>query len=245
LEVQVGTRKNRAGWPTGAGGRRGRVPRDDLGQLTRPLDVWARQTLGPPAVAGILRTLLTELVSGVPVAVDRLAAASGQPATQVTAILRGLGAEWDPDGRVAGLGMTLRPTEHQVRLDGQVVWAWCALDGLAVPLLLDTPAEVRSRCPATGLPVRVTVSPQRVRDLDPPGAVVSQILTPPQQARDLRQHLCDRGRFFASAGAAAGWAARHPDGLVAGVPEAVRQLGSIVPVVTGPPRLAAPGAGPL
>jgi alkylmercury lyase len=66
----------------------------------------------------------------------------------------------DPDGAVVAFsGLSLRATAHQFTVAGRRLYAWCARDALFLPALLGQPARVRSRCPATGATVTLTVDP--------------------------------------------------------------------------------------
>ena len=86
--------------------------------------------------------------------------------------------------------------------------------------------QISSDCPETGQVVTVTAGPDGVRDIQPPGAVVSAILT--GDPDDIRGSLCDLGRFFASADAASGWAKEHPDGMLLSIPDAYNYARSLM-----------------
>jgi alkylmercury lyase len=58
---------------------------------------------------------------------------------------------------------------------GRPLFAWCALDTLFIPGLLDKVAEITSICPVSGTPVRLTVSPEGVQSVDPPGTALSVV----------------------------------------------------------------------
>lgn len=154
------------------------------------------------------------LSEGEPVPLARLAAASGRSAEAVEQELRAFpGTDWDDQGRLCGLGLTLRPTRHRFTVDGRQMYTWCAMDTLLFPVLLGRTARVASTCPVTGRPVSLIVSPAGVRDLAPPEAVVSEAC-PSGPVTDMRAGICDHGFFFVSAEAAAEWRAEHPDGRI-------------------------------
>lgn len=84
------------------------------------------------------------------------------------------------------------------------------------------------------------MTPEGVMSVTPPEAVVSQRHRP-DLVGNLRSDVCDHGRFFASASAAAAWVADHPDGQVLSITDAFaecrtacEELGWIPPEV---PRL--------
>lgn len=170
--------------------------------------------LVPPAVA--------LLAAGEPVELARLAEAAGWPLAKVETALAGFPrVDWDDHGRLAGLGLTLRPTGHRFTVDGHVLFTWCAMDTLLFPLVLGRAAQVASTCPATRQPVSLTVAPDGISGLTPATAVVSQVTTPDPVA-DIRTTVCDHGHFFASADAALDWLAGHPGGTVQPVAGAFR-----------------------
>lgn len=164
--------------------------------------------------------IIMALAQGAPLPLERVAALSDDRPERVARLLRILGAEFDDDGRLVGLGLTLRPTQHRFRLDGTQLYTWCALDTLIFPRFLG-PAHVESPCRATGTPVRLTVSPERVESLEPPEAVVS-IRSPQAGGRGatIRQAFCEWVHFFKSADAAAPWHEEHPEAAIVSVAEA-------------------------
>lgn len=160
------------------------------------------------------------LTGGEPVAIERLAAAAGRPIAEVEAALgEQTSAELDADGRLVGLGLTLRPTPHRYLLDGRTVFAWCASDALTFPVVLGRPGIIEATCGSTGQPIRVELTPDAVERVEPSGAVVSAV-RPAGELADVRSAICQHGRFFASPQAAAQWAAEHPEGEIRPVEEA-------------------------
>lgn len=165
------------------------------------------------------RPLLGLLAEGEPVGVERLSEAAGRPAGEVAEAIAAVpGIEVDEDGRVLGYGLTLRPTPHRFELDGTALYTWCALDTLVFPVLLGRAAQVESPCHATGVPVRVEVTPDGVASVEPPEAVVS--IVTPEDVSDVRPAFCNQVHFFASRQAAAGWLDQHSGGAVVTVREA-------------------------
>ena len=168
---------------------------------------------------GMLTTaILGELAGGEPVEPERIAARAGVPVAEVLDLLRASPAEWDPDGRLVGLGLTLRPTPHRLEIHGRQLYTWCAPDTLAFPVLLDLPARVESSCFATGEPIRIELEREGLRRVEPESAVVS-VVTPAVGIADFRRHLCDNQHFFASPSAAATWKAEHPEATIVSVPD--------------------------
>jgi alkylmercury lyase len=161
--------------------------------------------------------LLRLLADGQPVALAHVAAALNRSLGDVVGALRQLSnVEVDHEGHIiAAVGLSLTPTPHRFQVGDQTLFTWCALDTLMYPTLLQRPAQVTSRCPATGAMIRVTVTPKTVVDLDPPEAVVSLVI--PETAAaccDIRGAFCNDVHFFASSEAAAAWLADHPTALI-------------------------------
>jgi len=184
----------------------------------------AGAALGLGADAGrlaLLRSTIVLLARGDPVSVDQIAAAMGSSADTIREGLAATGGvEYDADGHVVGLGLTLRPTPHRFEVGGRTLYTWCALDALAFPRLLHAPARVESRCPASGRLVRLELLADQILLVDPPDAVVSIVARTGGEATGVRTSFCDHVSFFSSAEAAKPWLATHPGGAVLPVGEA-------------------------
>lgn len=178
----------------------------------------------------LMQPLLTLLANGKPVTVQDIAAATGHAADEVRQALAALPSlERDEHDRIVGYGITLRPTPHRFELDGTVLYTWCALDTLIVPAQLGRIARVESPCHATGTPVRVTVDPSGISDLDPATAVVS--LVTPEDLAQVRTAFCNQVHFFASPDAAKPWLEQHPGATVLPVAEAYHLGRTLEPTI--------------
>ena len=113
----------------------------------------------------------------------------------------------------------MRRTPHRYLIDDRTVFAWCASDALTFPVVLGRQGIIQSTCGSTGQPIRIELTPNGVKQVDPPAAVVSAI-RPAGEVADVRSAICRHGRFFASPQAAAQWAAEHPEGEIRPVQEA-------------------------
>ncbi len=126
---------------------------------------------------------LTALVQGI---VDRGAvtpaefvARLGASPDEASSLLRSLvacGVALAEDGSVVGAALTTRPTPHRFRVRGNDLYAWCALDTLFLPGLIDATAEVRSTCPQSGQEIHLIVAPDRVESCIPGSAVLSVVI---------------------------------------------------------------------
>lgn len=88
--------------------------------------------------------------NGCPVPPDDVAIRFQVPPDRVISTLRGFGAEFDKDGNIVGVGLTLIPTPHIYKIDSHKLYAWCAADTLSLPVILKQNAEIESSDPVTG-----------------------------------------------------------------------------------------------
>ena len=169
--------------------------------------------------AQLFRVLLCELAAGRPVSRERLAELIHWPAHEVAAALeRAIGVEYDGAGCIVGYGLTLRETPHAFEVGGRRLYTWCALDALMFPSLIGETARVVSSCAVPGAPIRLTVTPDGIRNLDPASATVSLIL--PDDSRDIRSAFCCQVLFFVSASAAESWIGTRKHAIAVSVEEA-------------------------
>jgi alkylmercury lyase len=170
-------------------------------------------------VARFMAPMVQLVAEGKPVALQRLAAASGVPVEEIESWLRAQpGTDWHESGRLLGFGLTQRRTRHRYIVDGRVLFTFCAADALIFTPILGRPASVESSCPTTGQPIRVELTPEAVTLVDPSTTVVSQVGLG-CRGGDIRGSFCDHGHFFASENAAQEWRHAHPDGDVRPVRE--------------------------
>jgi alkylmercury lyase len=142
-------------------------------------------------------------------------------------------AERDADNTIRGIfGLPLNPTAHRVAVDGAQLWSWCAGDAFEPPLLLQQRAVIESAAPVSSNIVRLTVSPKRVEEVQPPSAVMSMIVTDPNAAdvssvQAIWGSFCHHVHFFPSREEAEQWAAGRDDIAIISVEEGfelVRQV---------------------
>jgi alkylmercury lyase len=167
--------------------------------------------------------LYRALAEGTPVSRQRLAVALNLPVESINrALNQWWGVFYDDEELVTGYwGLTLARTAHHLIIRGKTLFAWCAWDTLFIPELLDQTARVESRCPETNRRIQLTVTPQDVIDLDPPGMVMSWLKTEPAKIREnVVANFCHYVHFFHSADASADWVLEHPGTFVMTVQEA-------------------------
>ena len=191
-----------------------------LPQLLSRLDDALTDGRDVTAQPWLWRPLLHLLATGDPASPEDIATATRRPVDDVRAMLTELPSlEFDEHGRVVGSGITLRPTPHRFEVDKRTLYTWCALDTLIFPGILGRTAHVTSPCHATGDPIRLTVKPEQITNLEPATAVVS--LVAPDPGAPIRAGFCNHVHFFRSSEAAHPWLAEHPDAAVLPVQNAL------------------------
>ncbi len=162
------------------------------------------------------------IASGQPLEASVLAEKTGQTIAEIEQMFQQLsvqGCELNEQGALVGATITQNPTEHILRVFGQTLYAWCALDTLFLPAYLDTVAEVESRCPISGEILYLTIGPQGVIDAKPAGITLS-IVTDTCCTAGPDGTFCGRIHFFRSAEDAQTWAAQFDDVTVLSLDEA-------------------------
>lgn len=135
---------------------------------------------------------------------------------EVLGELRAGGCEYDREGDIVGCALSLNPTPYQFHVNGQQLYAWCALDTLFLPGQIGQTAQVHSRCPVTGKSIRLTVTPEGISQVTPSEAVISVVLpgiTPrcsPDRKAGPESPSCTQMHFFSSGEAAESWLHNHP-----------------------------------
>lgn len=155
------------------------------------------------------------LAKGRPLSAEAFAAAAGLSLDRVPAIftrMREKGFEFDEDGNLVGAALTLRPSPHRFRVAGRDLFAWCSLDTLFLPAMLDAPAVVESACPVTGAMIRLHVTPVGIDAYAPHTTVLSVVLPGISCSRDRTgptSSVCSQMFFFACRDAAQTWVRDH------------------------------------
>ena len=120
--------------------------------------------------------LLEELAKGDPVPRDRaseLLGLSREETDKFFSSLEAGGGQLNDQGDFIGMILTLKPTRHRIALNGNDMYAWCSLDTILLPGILETKGEIESDDPVTGETIRLTVTADQIVAVDPPGAVTS------------------------------------------------------------------------
>lgn len=173
-----------------------------------------------PEQVRLLLRLLRTLAHGRPVAgpeIDAIAADLGWAPEAAYAFLLPL-TERDAAGAVIGVlpGLSLGDHPHSFSANGQRMSAWCAEDTLFLPALLGQTASIESTSPLSREPVRLTVTPDGVRSVDPAEAVVSIPIVDPGDTtlgsvEAIWTTFCRQIHFFASREEARRWTGARND----------------------------------
>jgi mercuric reductase len=165
-----------------------------LNRLLGLLPLAARQATLSPELRKVHHAFLRSLVErGRPLTEAEIAAAApGHDAltavwTLASLDLIVLGRNGLP---VGAYPVTTETTPHQVTVNGNSIWAMCALDAVAVAPMFNTKVSIHSRCPVTGAEITIKMSGGGIVELMPgpevqlgvwwrdPGAVAAKNFCP-------------------------------------------------------------------
>lgn len=186
------------------------VPQVDLPALAAALgDAFLPMT---PAEQQLAREIYRTLLTGHPATMDDLTRRLDADAQRLADTAhRWPGVTLDPQQRITGFwGLALAEMPHTITVEATTTYAWCAFDPLFILPLLATTGTVTSRCPISGEPVTLTVTPDGIRDLTPGEAVVSMLAPTARFDADIRTTFCHYVLFFASLEVGRRWTTAHP-----------------------------------
>ncbi len=167
----------------------------------------------------LLIHVVQALAKGRPIAgeeLDRIVGKLGIDRAEAERFLRQV-TERDGDDNVVGaLGLSLKQHPHRFTVSGIQMTAWCAQDTLFLPVMLQRNATVETESPLSKEKIRMTVGPEGVQDVSPPGAVMSMVIVDPDTAAlntpdDIQMAFCRMIHFFVSPQEVEAWAAGRDD----------------------------------
>jgi alkylmercury lyase len=123
--------------------------------------------------------LVDAIADGRSVSPDAFAAALQLPVEAAAAAFAGRaasGMQFDAKGDLVGAALTPRPTPHRFNVRGRELFAWCSLDTLFLPGLLEETASVESSCPESGEAIRLELAPDAILDRQPEDIGVTVVL---------------------------------------------------------------------
>jgi alkylmercury lyase len=194
--------------------------------LDKLIKAWDLENNGIPpeeSTLGARLEIMTyrTLAEGQPVSAARLATKAGVPVELAEALFeqgKALGGEWDEEGRLLGNVLTLIPTQHHFRVNGNDLYTWCSMDAIHLPGLLGQPAEVQSVDPITGQEIHLTITPDGVSTYRPAETMLSIVLSGGDRGGP-QSPLCRQMHFFASPESAEIWVRDHPSAAIMSVEE--------------------------
>ena len=170
--------------------------------------------------------LYRQLAAGQPVPRATLAELLQVPIETLSRTIDGWpGVFSDAQKRVVGYwGISLATayaSPHRLTVDGRRLSAWCAWDTLFLPQLLGKSAAIESTSPSPAVTVRLSVTPEGVKFVDPADTHVS-FLTPDTASfqKDVVSTFCHFVHFFPSRRAGETWVAQHPGTFILSVADA-------------------------
>jgi alkylmercury lyase len=177
----------------------------DLTKEGGPLD------LGPDQSRFFVR-MIREIASGRPVSdkeVARIIDELGLSPDEARDFLERW-TERDAKGNVVGLGISLNETPHRYTTSGTQLFAWCALDTLVFPMVLNRTGHVESISPASGQTSTLEVTTEGIENVRPPGTVISLPLVEANEVdtgsvQAIWTTFCHRSYFFPSREEADRW----------------------------------------
>lgn len=191
-------------------------------ELETTIELLRQRQIGLHPQVARLQLALTRLLSeGKPVSARHLADVTEQPVEFITPVfeqMRQKGCEFNDQGELIGIALTLTPTPHQFTVDDTTLYAWCALDTLFLPAYIGKSARIKSTCPQTRTSIFLTVTPEGILDFEPAEAVVS-IVTADNCTAGVEGSFCGQIHFFASDAAAQAWVNDRPSFAILTVPE--------------------------
>jgi alkylmercury lyase len=163
------------------------------------------------------------LSRGNPVPPEQLAEIWEMPIEHVSSILERASvngqAQVDAQGNLIGGVLSLVPTTNRIAFDGDELYAWCAYDAIYAPGVVGKTANIVSEDPLTREPIKVTISPSGVQNVQPAGAVVSVVNANTDFRAGPTSPRCSLQLFFSSRDSATRWLGDRTDVIILSVEE--------------------------
>jgi len=189
-----------------------------------------------PDLSRLLVRVMRVLAQGCPVAkeqIDQIISDLGVDGNKANHFLSQV-AERDASGNFVGMmGLSLNATHHHHLYlnNGTHLFAWCAMDTLFLPAVLNQTVTILSTSPVSRQTVRLTISPQKVEAFEPEGVVLSFVVVDDKaninSVESILSTFCCHMHFFASREEAKQWASGQKDIEILSVEEGF-ELGKLL-----------------
>ncbi|KAA3644022.1 MAG: hypothetical protein DWQ07_18070 [Chloroflexi bacterium] len=185
-------------------------------KLDNIISGWAmpKMALDRPEFVAVQKAVFDQLALGKPVSLQDVIVSSGldqDVAKNQFELIKSIGAGLNDSGEIESYVLSIIPTMTKFTIDTLDLYAWCALDSLFLPGLINKTARVQAICPTTGGLIELTVTPKGVTQINSPEAVLT-VEIPSEISEKERQNRkqpiganCDLMHFFSSEAAAEEW----------------------------------------
>jgi len=113
--------------------------------------------------------------------------------------------EINTQGDLVGAVLSLNPTQHQIFMDNQHLYAWCAYDAIYTPGVVGKLARIVSEDPVTGGRIKISLTPNGVETIKPESVVVSVVDPGGDMSAGPESTRCTHMLFFESRESAKQW----------------------------------------
>lgn len=131
--------------------------------------------------------------------------------TVIEALRNWPGVHFDENHNVIGhMGLTIKPTPHQLQILDKTLYTWCAWDGLFIPDLLKTACTFTTKCPITHEILTVYFDGQGGFETPMPGIVMSFLESKQVFDQNIIQQFCHYIYLFKNKTVAVEWIHANP-----------------------------------
>ena len=179
-----------------------------------PTDTWRIERAAFIAVRQGHAPNVPELAAGTSMDLDTVAGALAH-------LVEAGQANLDGTGRVVAVaGLSVVTARHELILDGQPLFTWCAWDAIGIPAALAADAEVRTRCAYCGVMIEIQLAGGRLAT-DAPAV----LWLPLRCGGNPQLAWCPQANLFCGPAHLVAWRAvqGEPPGETVGLAEAVRR----------------------
>ncbi|MDH5425266.1 MAG: organomercurial lyase [Gammaproteobacteria bacterium] len=126
------------------------------------------------------------------------------------------GVSFDDEHRISAFwGVSTSPTAHSFRLDGQMLYTWCAWDLLFVPVIYQQSISAQTQCPVSKKTISLTITEDGVKIIEPADAMIT-FIKPELDAlkANITGTFCQYIFFIDSENSGNDWLKSHANGFL-------------------------------